>query len=272
MTEAAPDAASLAAGRKLAVPGPWRDTGCNDVLVWGQCQGSGKTPYQVSVDLTGPAYRCSCPSRKFPCKHAIALLMLWSEGALDESGQVASFAEEWAGQRADRAAAPTRAPEKPTDPAARAKRIEQRLARMDAGVEDFRLWLADLVRSGLAAARAQPYSFWDNAAARLVDAQVPALAERVREAGSQVHARPDWAAHLLAEVGSLVDDHLRVAGPRTARRRRDGRGQGRGRLGPGHRRGPRRRRAPGPLDRPGCPPLRRRQAPGAAHVARPCRR
>ena len=202
MSEAAPDAASLAAGRKLAVPGPWRETGCNDVLVWGQCQGSGKTPYQVSVDLTGPAYRCSCPSRKFPCKHALALLMLWSEGVLDESGQVAAFAEEWATQRADRAAAPAAAAVgRPVDPAARAQRLEQRLDRMDAGVEDFRLWLADLVRNGLAAARAQPYAFWDNAAARLVDAQVPALAERVREAGSQVHARADWAPHLLAQVG-----------------------------------------------------------------------
>lgn len=201
MTEAAPDAASLAAGRKLAVPGPWRETGCNDVLVWGQCQGSGKTPYQVSVDLTGPAYRCSCPSRKFPCKHALALLMLWSEGGLDESGQVAAFAEEWATQRAGRAAAPAPAADKPADPAARAKRLEQRLSRMDAGVEDFRLWLADLVRGGLAAARSQPYSFWDTAAARLVDAQVPALAERVREAGSQVHARADWSSYLLTEVG-----------------------------------------------------------------------
>ncbi|MDZ5661263.1 SWIM zinc finger family protein [Nocardioides sp. S-58] len=201
VTEVAPDAASLAAGRKLAVPGPWRETGCNDVLVWGQCQGSGKTPYQVSVDLTGPAYRCSCPSRKFPCKHALALLMLWSEGRMDDSGQVAAFAEEWAGQRAARAGAPAPAADKPADPAARAKRLEQRLARMDAGIEDFRLWLTDLVRSGLAAARAQPYTFWDDAAARLVDAQVPALAERVREAGSLVHARPDWAHHLLAEVG-----------------------------------------------------------------------
>ena len=72
---------------------------------------------------------------------------------------------------------------------------------MDAGVEDFRLWLADLVRGGLAAARNQPYSYWDTAAARLVDAQLPALAERVREAGSQVHARRDWAAYLLAELG-----------------------------------------------------------------------
>jgi hypothetical protein len=202
VTEVAPDAASLTAGRKLAVPGPWRETGCNDVLVWGQCQGSGKTPYQVSIDLTGPAYRCSCPSRKFPCKHALALLMLWSEGALDESGQVAAFAADWATQRAERSGTPSRsAPGEPADPAARAKRVEQRIARMDAGVEDFRLWLADLVRGGLAAARAQPYSFWDTAAARLVDAQLPALAERVREAGSQVHARPDWSHHLLAELG-----------------------------------------------------------------------
>lgn len=202
VTEVAPDAASLAAGRKLAVPGPWRETGCNDVLVWGQCQGSGKTPYQVSVDLTGPAYRCSCPSRKFPCKHALALLMLWSEGAMDESGQVAAFAEEWASQRAERSTTSAGAEtERAPDPAARAKRLEQRLARMDAGVDDFRLWLADLVRAGLAAARAQPYSYWDTAAARLVDAQLPALAERVRDEASQVHARPDWSQHLLAELG-----------------------------------------------------------------------
>ncbi|CUR58525.1 putative SWIM zinc finger domain protein [metagenome] len=202
VSEVAPDASSLAAARKLALPGPWRETGCSDVLVWGQCQGSGKTPYQVSVDLVGPAYRCSCPSRKFPCKHALALLMLWSEGVIDESGQIAAFADEWATQRAERATRPDRAAGDSTpDPAAQAKRLEQRLARMDAGVEDFRLWLADLVRGGLAAARNQPYSYWDTAAARLVDAQLPALAERVREAASQVHARREWSAYLLAELG-----------------------------------------------------------------------
>jgi uncharacterized Zn finger protein len=27
----------------------------------------------VSVDLSGPAFRCTCPSRKFPCKHGLAL-------------------------------------------------------------------------------------------------------------------------------------------------------------------------------------------------------
>ncbi|MFC6750247.1 SWIM zinc finger family protein [Deinococcus aquaticus] len=44
--------------------------------LWGECQGSGQTPYLTGVDLSGPAFRCSCPSRKFPCKHALALLLL----------------------------------------------------------------------------------------------------------------------------------------------------------------------------------------------------
>ena len=57
--------------RHRAAPTPW----CG-----ASARGAGKTPYQVSVDLTGPAFRCSCPSRKFPCKHGLALLLLWVQG------------------------------------------------------------------------------------------------------------------------------------------------------------------------------------------------
>jgi hypothetical protein len=200
---AAPDSSSLAAARKLAHPGPWSDSGSNDVLVWGKCQGSGKTPYQVSVDIVAPAYRCSCPSRKFPCKHALALLLLWSRGEAAEAGaDAADFAREWADQRADRATAKERRQtEQPADPEAQAKRLAARLALMDAGVEDFSRWLTDLVRTGLAAARNQPYSWWDGVAARLVDSQLPGLAEQVRDMASQVHGRTDWADHLLLHAG-----------------------------------------------------------------------
>ncbi|MGF4042137.1 SWIM zinc finger family protein [Paenarthrobacter nitroguajacolicus] len=201
--KAAPDSSSLAAARKLAHPGPWSDSGSNDVLVWGRCQGSGKTPYQVSVDIIAPAYRCSCPSRKFPCKHALALLLLWSRGEAAEAGaDTADFAKEWADQRADRATAKERRQaEQPVDPEAQAKRLAARLALMDAGIDDFSRWLTDLVRTGLAAARNQPYSWWDGVAARLVDSQVPGLAEQVREMASQIHGRTDWADHLLLHAG-----------------------------------------------------------------------
>ncbi|HYH77441.1 MAG TPA: SWIM zinc finger family protein [Arthrobacter sp.] len=203
VVNAAPDASSLTAARKLANPGPWSDTGSNDVLVWGKCQGSGKTPYQVSVDTAAPAYRCSCPSRKFPCKHALALLLLWSRGeAADGGEEAAGFAREWAQQRAERATVrERRQTEQPVDPAAQAKRLADRMALMDAGIEDFARWLTDLVRAGLASARTQPYSWWDGVAARLVDAQLPGLAEQVRAMGSDVHARTDWTDHLLRRAG-----------------------------------------------------------------------
>ena len=200
---AAPDASSLAAARKLARPGPWSDTGSNDVLVWGKCQGSGKTPYQVSVDIVAPAYRCSCPSRKFPCKHALALLLLWArEEAADAGAETAGFAQEWAAQRADRAATrERRQSEQQTDPVAQAKRLSDRLTLMDAGIADFARWLTDLVRTGLASAHNQSYSWWDGVAGRLVDAQLPGLAEQVRAMGSDIHARADWADHLLLRSG-----------------------------------------------------------------------
>ena len=199
----APDASSVAAGKKLAVPGPWSDTGANETLVWGKCQGSGKTPYQTSVDIVAPAYRCSCPSRKFPCKHAIALLLLWARGVVGDEVAMADFAKEWADQRSEKAEAKAKKAETPVDPEAQAKRLAERIAKMDAGVDDFTLWLTDLARGGLAAARAQPYSYWDRAAARLVDAQLPGLADRVRTLGEESLSRDDWAEHMLRHVGRL---------------------------------------------------------------------
>ena len=59
----APDDSSVSAARRLTNPAAWSDTGSTEILVWGKCQGSGKTPYQVCVELAGPAFRCSCPSR-----------------------------------------------------------------------------------------------------------------------------------------------------------------------------------------------------------------
>jgi hypothetical protein len=203
----APDASSLAAARRLARPGPWSETGSTDTLVWGKCQGSGKTPYHVSVDLTGPDFRCSCPSRKLPCKHGLALLVLWvnGSGSVRDAAEPAGFAAAWAAERAARAetgavALSARPPRIP-DPAGRAKRLEERLALMSAGMDDFARWLGDLAHSGTASVRSQPYAWWDAAAARLVDAQLPGLAEQVRSMASNVSARADWDEHLLAALG-----------------------------------------------------------------------
>ncbi|WP_211273319.1 SWIM zinc finger family protein, partial [Streptomyces hirsutus] len=78
----APDTASRRAGSRLGAAGPWSGAGSSgEGALWGLCKGSGSKPYRTVVDLadvSGPAYECSCPSRKFPCKHALGLLLLWA--------------------------------------------------------------------------------------------------------------------------------------------------------------------------------------------------
>ena len=49
----------------------------DETLLYGECKGSGKKPYITTADFidpSAPVFRCSCPSRQFPCKHAVALL------------------------------------------------------------------------------------------------------------------------------------------------------------------------------------------------------
>ncbi|MGW5936885.1 SWIM zinc finger family protein [Streptomyces celluloflavus] len=206
----APDAASRKAGGKLAAPGPWSETGTGDGALWGECKGSGSKPYRTVVDLNGPAFRCSCPSRKFPCKHALGLLLLWAgdDRAVADGGPP-QWAGEWLAGRRERAGrsadapsggAPSRAP---ADPAAAQRRSERRMQRIGAGAVELEQRLEDLLHSGLATADRDGYGSWDETAARMVDAQAPGLASYVRELGSVAAAGADWPARLLEECALL---------------------------------------------------------------------
>jgi hypothetical protein len=210
----APDAASQKAGSKLSAPAPWSETGQCEGALWGLCKGSGKTPYRTAVDFTdpaAPAYACSCPSRKFPCKHALGLLLLSARdttavptGPLSPPEWVAG----WLSGRRDRAGAaaatgghsPGRAP---ADPAAARKRAERRARRIAAGTEELEQRLADLLHGGLAGADRSGYAGWDEMAARMVDAQAPGLAARVRELAGIPASGTGWPSRLLAECSLL---------------------------------------------------------------------
>ncbi|MFI7384584.1 SWIM zinc finger family protein [Streptomyces sp. NPDC049813] len=209
----APDAASRKAGSKLGAAGPWSQTGSSDEgAVWGLCKGSGSKPYQTIVDTgggTGPAYKCSCPSRKFPCKHALGLLLLWAAG---DTGAPAGRAPEWAqpwlegrreraGQKQDAAAAPGGGA--PADPEAARRRADRRAQRITTGTTELEQRLTDLLRGGLAQAERAGYGLWEETAARMVDAQAPGLASRVRELGAIPASGPGWPARLLEECALL---------------------------------------------------------------------
>lgn len=207
----APDAASASAGAGLAGAQKWKTLGRSDAALWGEVQGSGSKPYQTRVDLSEPAFKCSCPSRKFPCKHALGLMLVY---AADESalkpGSPPGWVGEWLADRqsrsekkAEKAAAATE-PQAPRDEAAAARRIAAREAKVAAGLDELSLWMEDLVRSGFGAAQTQPGQFWEKMAARLVDAQAPGLASRVRELAAIAFSGEGWQRRLLAAVGRLA--------------------------------------------------------------------
>ncbi|WP_431043871.1 SWIM zinc finger family protein [Streptomyces sp. P1-3] len=225
----APDAASRKAGSKLAAAGPWSGTGAGTVTaegrgqaLWGLCKGSGSTPYRTIVDLggpNGPGYKCSCPSRKFPCKHALGLLLLWAgetgEGSVREAEGPPEWAEPWLSGRRERAerGAAERADGSgaagsaggggagAADPAAAGRRAEQRARRIAAGATELEQRLTDLLRTGLADVgdNHADYTMWDETASRMVDAQAPGLGARVRELGAVRASGPGWPARLLEE-------------------------------------------------------------------------
>ncbi|MGW0628696.1 SWIM zinc finger family protein [Streptomyces sp. NPDC001984] len=209
----APDAASRKAGSKLGAAGPWSEAGSSDEgTVWGLCKGSGSKPYQTVVDIAdaaGPAYKCSCPSRKFPCKHALGLLLLWAggDGAVP-TAQAPDWAEQWIEGRKKRAQEKRAAggggsASGSGDPEAARRRAERRAERVTAGATELEQRLADLLRGGLASAERAGYGLWEETAARMVDAQAPGLAARVRELGAIPGSGPGWPVRLLEECALL---------------------------------------------------------------------
>lgn len=75
----APNAAAASNGKKISQKGGFvrLERTEDDTLYMGECTGSGKSNYITSadyIDENNPVFRCSCPSRQFPCKHSLALL------------------------------------------------------------------------------------------------------------------------------------------------------------------------------------------------------
>lgn len=204
----APDESSAKAGQGLASAKKWSALGRSTTALWGEIKGSGADPYQTRIDLSEPAFKCSCPSRKFPCKHALGLLLVFAkEPAAFHPGELPGWVADWLStrekrteKRAGKAAAETAAA---PDLEAQAKRVGQREARVADGLAQLSVWLGDLVRLGFAHAQTQPGSFWEGMAARLVDAQAPGLARSVRRLAQIVAGGPGWEHRLLNAVARL---------------------------------------------------------------------
>jgi SWIM zinc finger len=228
----APDQSSLKAAAGIRKPAKWSGAGISTdgQLIWAACAGSGANPYRVMADLADLGSKCTCPSRKFPCKHALALLWMRADNSLAFApGETPDWVSEWLGRRRKTggAVAPASmstvakdmnaaivveadAPEDPKAMARRAAAAEKRAAETEQAIYDavdaLEGWIGDQLRLGLA-------SFIDDAtgrcrriAARLVDGKAAVLAGRVDELPSRLLTLPagDRVRGAVIELGKLV--------------------------------------------------------------------
>lgn len=221
----APDQSSLTAAKKLLKPSLWptlQDNG--EGLVWGECQGSGATPYRIAVTEADAGYKCTCPSRKFPCKHTLALMWMRADKlAPFTDGTPPQWVNDWLGRR--RGPTPGAAAPKPAEPTAarpsiaavteeepavsdvetqaraeaqRARSRAQRESLIVGGIAAMEQWITDQLERGLAGFDQRAAQDCATLAKRLVDAKAGGLANRISALPATLFRVPEEDRPLLA--------------------------------------------------------------------------
>jgi hypothetical protein len=173
---AAPNADAAKNGRGLVLKNKLSKLHVSDdgALIFGECQGSGKDPYRVSVDFARPeqpTHRCSCPSRQLPCKHCLGLMYAYAQ---KKSFTPAPVPEDLAAKREKLAArVEKKAVEadkpKQVNQAALAKKVKAQLT----GIDTLERLTHDLVRLGIGNMNAKLASQMQKQADQLGDAYLP---------------------------------------------------------------------------------------------------
>lgn len=190
-----PDASSVKSAKKLAKFEAWNNiSGSTDQWIWGEIQGS--AIYQSAVFLPELKCECSCPSFKRPCKHALALLFVYTEyqdkfTVQSDEQSIPDRVQKWRDKKTKTLEKKENKIDKPIDEEARAKRQLAREKKMDAGIEALQTWLNDVVTMGLGRLRQQQHEKFRDIQSRLVDAQVAGLVSYLDEFSSALY-QSNW--------------------------------------------------------------------------------
>lgn len=193
----APDAGTLSRAKKIAKPKNYTQVGANERAIWAVSLGSAH--YDTYIDIQGPAYKCSCPVKKLPCKHAMGLMVLVAQepGVIKEDSPPEALSD-WLSKRDGAAKAKAgKAKGEVKDPAAQAKRAQQREANVAKGLDELRRFLEDSVRMGLAESSKRSSDVWEQMQKRLIDAQARGLSRTLDWMRLEMGSGPQWTETVL---------------------------------------------------------------------------
>ncbi len=226
----APDQASLLAAVKIK-PSAWQVSGIDSTreFAWGECQGSGSTPYRVCLQLSDLGYKCTCPSRKFPCKHSLGLMLLLAKSPQTfTTATTPDWVMDWVARRRPGSSVEKKAeqskpkasldetlstePEQQRDEKSEARAVQQRerlKAQREeailAGLDELDRWIEDTLTRGLASFMGEAAQRCRTLAQRLVDAKASTIATAVDVLPSAIMALPDVMRNdaLIEALGEL---------------------------------------------------------------------
>ncbi|CAM4436307.1 hypothetical protein FHS16_001615 [Paenibacillus endophyticus] len=193
-------------------------------LLFGECKGSGKEPYICSADFIKPelpVFRCSCPSRQFPCKHILGLMYAYASDkpfAVEELPTDIADKREKADKRDEKKKETIAAPassesKKKVNKNALAKKLAAQLE----GVELAHKLVLQIVQTGLASLDKRSIRMYEDQAKQLGNHYVQGLQAAVREililavSAESIESIYSEAAEKLASIHGLIKrsrDHL----------------------------------------------------------------
>ena len=183
ITAAAPNQNALSNGRKISGSGGFvrRMRSEDERYYGGECKGSGKNNYRVSVffeEGAAPVFRCSCPSRQFPCKHSIALMF---EMAAKKDFELCEIPEDILEKQRKLSAREKKKEEREAEGAAKPKKLSaagkaartRKLKKQLEGLALLKALTDRLLGSGLAAFSSAPLKDYKELARQLGDYYLP---------------------------------------------------------------------------------------------------
>lgn len=197
LLQLAPDASSLEQARRLFFAKRWQTLEGNGHYLWGTYETAYGHRSSAVVRLEPPLFRCSCKSPRRPCKHALALVLLFLNR--NEVWTVREELPDWAVKLLGSSSTGAAPAEKSSSPDA--LKQEKRIQLMDQGVAELDKWLQQLARLGLAHLANAPEE-WETLAARMVDAKLGSIARRLRICHA-LFQQEDWVEEVTAEIGRL---------------------------------------------------------------------
>lgn len=186
---------------KMSKPAFWIKASRSEHILWAKYKGKSIQTYQCRVALKKRFYfHCNCSSKLQPCRHALALLILFlDKPTAFKPAKPADAMLDWWSQLSEKEPEPKKA----KLPSGTSASLPKRLAKMKLGILELDTWLQDVMRQGLSNLAGESQSSLESIRQRLTDAGLGGLRGIIDEVEEILTSSTRWPELILPPLARL---------------------------------------------------------------------